>query len=255
MRDIEKTHADGRHPACRVVWLGRVDYQMAWDLQRSLAAQRLAGEIPDTLLLLEHPPTITVGRGGTSAHVLAAPEALARRGITVVETDRGGDVTYHGPGQVVGYPILNLQAAPHKPDLHAYLRALEETLIQTLAAFGVSSGRFPGYTGVWTGLQAPRPEKVAAIGIRVSCWITSHGFALNIGTDLAPFDLIVPCGIRDYGVTSLARLLGREVCLEEVLPVVTAAFADVFGLEVCFQTGQGDWLSASQAGCSSGRSK
>jgi lipoyl(octanoyl) transferase len=225
----EKTIERDTYPPCRVVWLGRIGYQEAWDLQRALAAQRLAGEIPDTLLLLEHPPTITMGRGGTSAHIVATPEALESRGIVLVDTDRGGDVTYHGPGQLVGYPILNLQAAPHRPDLHAYLRALEETLIRALEAFDVAAGRFPGYTGVWTGMETPHPRKVAAIGIRVSRWITSHGFALNVCPDLTHFDVIVPCGIRDYGVTSLSRLLGREVSVTKVLPVVQSAFAEVFG--------------------------
>ncbi|HZT41336.1 MAG TPA: lipoyl(octanoyl) transferase LipB [Chthonomonadaceae bacterium] len=228
---IQNENVTESRPLCRVVWRGQMDYQEAWDLQRTLAAQRLAGEIPDTLLLLEHPPTITIGRSGKDVHIMAAPEALERQGIALVESDRGGDVTYHGPGQLVGYPILNLQAAPHRPDLHAYLRALEETLIRALAAFGITAGRFPGYTGVWTGMETPHPEKVAAIGVRVSRWITSHGFALNICPDLAHFDLIVPCGIRDYRVTSLSRLLDREVSVAEVLPVVQSAFAEVFGFD------------------------
>jgi lipoyl(octanoyl) transferase len=212
------------------VWLGRIDYLKAWNLQKTLVAQRLAGEIPDTLLLLEHPPTITIGRSGKSTHVLAAPEELEHQGIALIETDRGGDVTYHGPGQLVGYPILNLQTAPNRPNLHAYLRALEETLIRALAAFDIAAGRFPGYTGVWTGMETPHPEKVAAIGIRISRWITSHGFALNIFPDLSHFDLIVPCGIHGYGVTSLSRLLGWEVSVAEALPVVQSAFAEVFGV-------------------------
>ncbi len=200
-------------------------------MQRALAAQRLAGEIPDTLLLLEHPPTLTLGRAASAAHILASAEALAEAGVAVVETDRGGDVTYHGPGQLVGYPILNLRATPHQPDLHAYLRALEETLIRALGAFGIAAGRFPGYTGVWTQLSTLRPEKIAAIGIKASRWITQHGFALNVCPNLAHFDLIVPCGIHEYGVTSLTRLLGRPVMVSEVVLGVQAAFAEVFGLD------------------------
>src|SRR5438067_355292 len=146
-------------PSCRVVWLGCREYRAAWELQQELAAQRLAGAIPDTLLLLEHPPTLTLGRSADAGHVLASSEALEASGIAVVESDRGGDVTYHGPGQLVGYPILHLQEVPHQPDLHAYLRNLEETLIRALAAFGVSAGRFPVNTGVWTGLDKDRPEK------------------------------------------------------------------------------------------------
>jgi lipoyl(octanoyl) transferase len=148
----------------------------------------------------------------------------------VIESDRGGDITYHGPGQLVGYPIFNLQAPPHSPDLHAYLRKIEEGLIRALEAFGVTAGRFPGYTGVWVGLDSPHPEKVAAIGIRASRWVTMHGFALNVAPNLAHFDLIVPCGIQDYGVTSLSRLLGREVRVEEVRPPIVAAFSEVFRL-------------------------
>jgi lipoate-protein ligase B len=214
-----------------VIWLGRQDYREAWELQRALAAQRLAGDIPDTLLLLEHPPTLTLGKVASAEHILRDPALLACEGIAVVESDRGGDVTYHGPGQLVGYPILNLRAAPHRPDLHAYLRSLEATLIRALAGFGVTAGRFPGYTGVWARLAAPRPEKIAAIGIKVSRWITQHGFALNVSPDLAHFGLIIPCGIRDYGVTSLSCLLGREVAVTEVIPAVRSAFADVFGLD------------------------
>ncbi len=216
----------------RVEWLGRMEYRVAWELQRERAAQRLTGEIPDTLLLLEHPPTLTLGRAADRSHILAAAERLEREGVAVVESDRGGDVTYHGPGQLVGYPIFNLREAPHQPDLHRYVRNIEETMIRTVAAFGIAAGRFPGYPGVWTGLDTPHPTKIAALGIRLSRWITHHGFALNVQTDLSHFDLIVPCGIHDYGVTSLTRLLGRTVPLAEVLPVVIEAFTEVFGLTV-----------------------
>src|SRR5207237_291759 len=152
--------------------------------------------------------------------------------IEVVETDRGGDVTYHGPGQLVGYPILNLRAEPHQPDLHRYLRNLEETLIRTVAEFGIAADRFPGYTGVWIGRDTASPEKIAAIGVKASHWITQHGFALNVNPDLSHFDRIIPCGIHEYGVTSLSHLLGRTITVEEVIEPLLSAFADVFGLDV-----------------------
>jgi lipoate-protein ligase B len=215
---------------CRISWLGRIGYMEAWELQRQLAARRLAGEIPNRLLLLEHPPTITLGRAARREHLLASPEELQRLGVELVETDRGGDITYHGPGQLIGYPILNLQAEPLRPDLHWYLRGLEEMLIHALAGFGVAASRFPGNTGVWVGMGTESPRKIAAIGIRCSRWIVQHGFALNVQPIMSHFGLIVPCGIHDYRVTSLAEELGRDVALEELLPVVTAAFLDVFGL-------------------------
>ena len=215
--------------ALQVRWLGRQGYLEAWELQRELAACRLAAAIPDTLLLLEHPPTITLGRAARREHLLTDAAELARQGFAVVETDRGGDVTYHGPGQLVGYPILSLRDAPHTPDLHAYLRRLEACLIAALANFGVTADRFPGYTGVWVGRDTPCPEKIAAIGVKASRWITQHGFALNITPDLAHFEHIVPCGIHDYGVTSLARVLGRPVSIEEALPIMAAAFIAEFG--------------------------
>lgn len=225
----ERENGQKAKPPCRVVWLGRRDYQEAWKIQRETASERLTGDFPDTLLLLEHPPTITLGRAADRSHIRASAAELERAGVAVVESDRGGDVTYHGPGQLVGYPILNLREPPHTPDLHTYLRALEETLIRTLAVFGVIAGRFPGYTGVWTQLDTPHPAKIAAIGIKSSRWITLHGFALNVCPDLSHFDWIVPCGIHDYGVTSLSRLLDRPVTVAEVLPSVEAAFVEVFG--------------------------
>jgi lipoate-protein ligase B len=212
----------------RIIWLGRREYTQVWQLQQALAAQRHAGVIPDTLLLLEHPPTITLGRKADPRHLLASPEELTRQGIAIIESDRGGDVTYHGPGQLVGYPIFDLNAAPGPPDLHRYLRNLEEALARLLAAFGVEAGRFPPHTGVWVGLETPRPEKIAAIGIKASRWVTQHGFALNVQPEMAHFDLIVPCGLREYGVTSLAAALGRPVEVEELLAPTATAFADVF---------------------------
>ncbi len=214
-----------------VRWLGEQEYRAAWELQRELAARRLAGDIEDTLLLLTHPPTLTLGRSAGRANLLATSQQLADEGVQVVESDRGGDITYHGPGQLVGYPILNLQDPPHTPDLHAYLRRIEAALIDALASSGVAAGRFPPHTGVWVGLDGPEPEKIAAIGVRASRWITQHGFALNVDPEMRHFDLIVPCGIQEYGVTSLARVLGRPVSVEATLDPVIAAFRREFDLE------------------------
>jgi lipoyl(octanoyl) transferase len=203
--------------------LGLVPYLDALAMQRSLVEDRRAGRIGDVLLLLEHPPVLTVGvRGdGGRSHVLATDEALAARGIEIHETGRGGDVTYHGPGQVVGYPILDL--TPDRRDVHRYVRDLEEVLIRVAADYGVTAGRVQGLTGVWVG-----QEKLAAIGVRIARWITSHGFAFNVATNLEDFKLIVPCGIVDRGVTSLVQLLGRTVELSEVEERVATRFAEVF---------------------------
>jgi len=204
--------------------LGLVPYADALALQRSLVEERRAGRIADTLLLLEHARVLTIGvRGdGGRSHILATPDALAARGIGVYETGRGGDVTYHGPGQLVGYPIIDLK--PDRCDVHRYVRDLEEVLIRVAAEYWIEAGRVPGLTGVWVGR-----EKLAAIGVRISRWITSHGFALNVSTSLDDFGLIVPCGIADRGVTSLELLLGRSVPLSDVEQRVAARFADVFG--------------------------
>ena len=205
--------------------LGVVPYADALALQRSLVEERRAGRIGDTLLLLEHPEVLTVGvRGdGGRSHILASAEALAARGIEVHETGRGGDVTYHGPGQLVGYPIVDLK--PDRCDVHRYVRDLEEVLIRVAADYGIEAGRVPGLTGVWVGR-----EKLAAIGVRISRWITSHGFAFNATTRLDDFELIVPCGIGDRGVTSLERLLGRGVPLSEVGQLAAEHFAEVFDM-------------------------
>ncbi len=189
--------------------------------------ERRAGRIGNTLLLLEHPPVITLGvktRRGPS-HIVASSELLAAEGVTVFETGRGGDVTYHGPGQLVGYPIFDLR--PDRQDVHRYVRDLEEVLIRAVETFGVEAARVKGLTGVWVG-PAGREEKLAAIGVRISRWITSHGFALNVGTALEHFNLIVPCGITDRGVTSLERLVGRHVPMGDVEDAVVAAFREVF---------------------------
>ena len=201
---------------------GLLSYHDAWDLQRQLLARIIAGEAPETLLLLEHPHTYTLGRRGGQEHLLAAPEELAARGAVVIETDRGGDITYHGPGQIVGYPLLNLRRRTGG-DVHRYLRALEEVLIGVLAAYGLAGEREPEYTGVWC-----RGAKVAAIGVRISRGITMHGFALNVSTDLSYFDHIVPCGIHGRKVTSLERLLGGEVSIDDVTGVIERQFREVF---------------------------
>jgi len=201
--------------------LGVLPYAEALELQRALVDDRRAGGIGDTLLLLEHPHVITLGVRGGRSHVLASAEALAARGVEVQETGRGGDVTYHGPGQIVGYPILDLN--PDRRDVHQYVRDLEEVLIRTAADFGIAAGRVSGLTGVWAG-----DEKLAAIGVRIARWITSHGFALNVTTDLDYFSLIVPCGIADRGVTSMSRLLGRPVELDKVQQSIANQFSNVF---------------------------
>jgi lipoyl(octanoyl) transferase len=211
--------------------LGRVGYEDALALQADLVEQRRAGAIPDTLLLLEHPPVITLGvktrRGPT--HIVASDATLAAEGVAVHDTGRGGDVTYHGPGQLVGYPILDLGAMGDEfKDVHRYVRDIEETLIRAVATFGITAFRVSGLTGVWTG-PPDREEKVAAIGIRISRWVTSHGFALNVHTNLDHFGLIVPCGIADKGVTSLSRLTGRMVTLAEAEAAAAQAFRAVFG--------------------------
>jgi len=201
--------------------LGRVPYADGLDLQARLVAERQAGRIPDTLLLLEHDPVFTLGRNARAEHVLFPEAELRGRGFDVFETGRGGDVTYHGPGQVVGYPILDL--APERCDVHRYVRDLEEVLIRTCLDYGVTAGRVPGMTGAWVG-----EAKIGAIGVRIARWVTSHGFAFNVGGDLAPFGLIVPCGIRGRSVTSLERLLETPVSLDGVMDRLADHLAAVF---------------------------
>jgi len=205
--------------------LGLVPYPDALAMQRALVDDRREGRVGDLLLLVEHPHVLTLGvRGdGGRSHILATRDALAARGIEVHETGRGGDITYHGPGQIVGYPILDLK--PDRCDVHRYVRDLEEVLIRTAADYGVQASRVEGLTGVWVGR-----EKLAAIGVRISRWITSHGFAFNVATDLSYFDLIVPCGIPDRGVTSLERLLGRPVEQGQVEDLLVSHFRQVFNL-------------------------
>ena len=203
--------------------LGVVPYAEALAMQRSLVEERRADRIPDLLLLLQHPPVITLGVKGDGgrSNILATDERLAELGIEVSETGRGGDVTYHGPGQVVGYPILDLR--PDRCDVHWYVRDVEEIMIRVCADYGVPAGRIKGKTGAWVGL-----DKIGAIGVRISRWITSHGFAFNVSTDLDHFNLIVPCGISDGGVTSLEHVTGRGVPIPEVEDALARRFCDVF---------------------------
>lgn len=206
-----------------MVWLGRRPYQPVWDLQRQLVQARREGRVGNVLLFVEHPHTYTLGRRGDPGHLLVGEDQLLQEGIPFVRIDRGGDITYHGLGQLVGYPILDL--ASWNRDLVRYVRMLEDVLMGALRLFGVEAERLEGYTGVWAG-----SNKVAAIGVRVSGGVTSHGFALNVNTDLSYFDRIIPCGIQDRGVTSLSRLLGRSVNLDEARDAVTRQFAQVFGV-------------------------
>lgn len=203
--------------------LGVLGYQEALDLQADLVEQRRRGEIGDVLLLLEHPPVITLGvkTRNNRTNIIASDGQLAAAGVDVFQSGRGGDVTYHGPGQLVGYPIFDLN--PHRRDVHRYVRDIEQALIDAVATFGITAGRVEGLTGIWVG-----DRKLAAIGVRISRWITSHGFALNVATNLSHFDLIVPCGIQDRGVTSMNQLLGSPIPMAEVESAVEAAFARTF---------------------------
>ena len=212
------------YPICHWAFLGRMDYQRAWDLQRTLAQARVEGRVGDTLLLLEHPPTYTLGRRSKELDLLLPREVLESRGAQVMDVDRGGEITFHGPGQLVGYPIIDLRTwgGPLR-----YIRALEAALISTLDAFDLRAGRIDGLSGVWAG-----DAKVAAIGVKVSRGVTTHGFALNVSTDLAWFQHIVPCGIHDRDVTSMERLLARPVLLEEVTSVVAERFGHALGFRM-----------------------
>ena len=205
--------------------LGRIRYADGLELQQRLVDDRQTGRLPDHLLLLEHDPVFTLGRNARRENVLLGEEALRARGFEVYESGRGGDVTYHGPGQVVGYPILELP--PERRDVHRYVRDLEDVMIRACADFGVPASRVPGLTGAWVG-----NDKIGAIGVRIARWVTSHGFALNVSSDLSAFDLVVPCGIRERGVTSLERLVRRPVPLGDVMDSLTRHFAAVFELEV-----------------------
>ena len=216
------THRTDTARPLRVERPGTIPYAEGLELQRRLVERRRSGEVPDTLLLLEHPHVITLGTSAHRENILIDDAEGRLLGIDVFETGRGGDVTYHGPGQLVGYPILDLK--PDRCDLHRYVRDLEEVLIRGLSAFGIAAGRKDGMTGAWVGA-----EKVAAIGVRVSSgWITSHGFALNVTTDLSYFGSIIPCGITSFGVTSMERLMGGAPPMADVEAAVVDAFCDVF---------------------------
>jgi lipoyl(octanoyl) transferase len=233
-----------------VVDLGLIEYGAAWELQRRVVAARKAGAIPDVLLLCEHPHVITLGRSGKMSNLRAPDSLLRQMGITFFETNRGGDITYHGPGQLVGYPILNLGEI--RRDVAWYVRSLEEVMMRATADFGVASKRVPGCTGVWVDVrrgfaveagkeakevkeveeaeEVKDEEKIGAIGVHISRWVTSHGFAYNVSTDLRYFDLIVPCGIAGKRATSLDKLLGRNVEVREVSVRIATHFGEVFGL-------------------------
>lgn len=207
--------------------LGLISYAEGLELQRQLVDDRKADRIPDTLLLLQHPHVLTVGvKKDGQSHILATPDRLSSLGVGVFETGRGGDVTYHGPGQVVGYPIVDLN--PDRRDVHRYVRDLEEVMIRVCADYGLEAFRVKGFSGAWIGNSQRQEEKIGAIGVRISRWITSHGFAFNVNTDLEFFDLIVPCGISDKGVTSLASQLGRAPSIAEVEDKFIKHFAAVF---------------------------
>jgi lipoate-protein ligase B len=204
--------------------IGTTEYSFAWELQKILYEERIAGNTPDTILFTEHYNTYTMGKSGGEDHLLATETELAEGHVAVFKTDRGGDITYHGPGQIVCYPILDLNN--YHRDVHRYLRDLEEVVIRTLGHYEIEAHREPEYTGVWVG-----SEKICAIGVKVSRWVTMHGFAFNVNTDLSYFGRIIPCGIFHKGVTSLAELLGRPIDVSEVKKVIAEKFADVFQTE------------------------
>jgi lipoyl(octanoyl) transferase len=229
---------------CSIVDLGLIPYAEAWELQKRLVTARKAGAIEDVLLFCEHPHVITLGRSGNRANLLASENILRQKGVEYFETTRGGDITYHGPGQIVGYPILNLGAI--RRDVVWYVRTLEEAMIRATADLGIAARREPGKTGIWVDAQAriatlssrsterneETADKLAAIGVHISRWVTSHGFAYNVATDLRYFEMIVPCGIADRKTTSLEELLGRNVSLAEIKPLLAKHVGEVFDLSV-----------------------
>ncbi len=215
---------------CHILDLGLIDYAEAWALQKRIVAARKADAMEDVLLLCEHPHVITLGRNGKREHLLAPEHVLRQRGVEFHATDRGGDITYHGPGQIVGYPILNL--AEIRRDVVWYVRMLEEAMIRATAEFGIEARRETGKTGIWARTASGAAEKLAAIGVHISRWVTSHGFAYNVSTDLRYFDLIVPCGISDRKPASLEKLLDRRVERAEAAPRIVRHFGGVFSLEM-----------------------
>ena len=236
--------------SCYIVDVGLIGYAEAWELQKRLVAARKTGAIEDVLLLCEHPHVITLGRNGKREHLLASEQVLRQKGVEFHSSDRGGDITYHGPGQLVGYPILNLGAI--RKDVVWYVRMLEETMIRATAEFGISAQRVTGKTGIWvrgtndSNAASLIEEKLGAIGVHISRWVTSHGFAYNVSTDLRNFDLIVPCGITGRKATSLEKILGRAVTRKEVVQPVVRNFGEVFGLEMR-ETSREDLLAQLQA--------
>src|SRR6266403_3092063 len=214
---------------CLTVDLGLIGYAEAYALQKRVVAARKADAIEDALLLCEHPPVITLGRSGKRENLLASEHVLRQKGVEFQPSDRGGDITYHGPGQIVGYPILNLGAI--RRDVLWYVRMLEEAMIRATAEFGITAERVAGKTGIWVRAGSTE-EKLAAIGVRISRWVTSHGFAYNVSTDLRNFDLIVPCGIADRKATLLEKLLGRNVDEKEVSPRIAKHLGEVLGLKM-----------------------
>ena len=227
-----------------VLYLGRVAYATALQLQRTLQEMRKAGSIANTLLLLEHPPVITLGRNARLANVVAPPEFLAQRGVELFEIDRGGDVTFHGPGQLVAYPICDLRSFSPKVGAVEYVRRLEEVLIRTCGDYGIGTERIKGLTGVWTYALPKKPEaKIAAIGVHISRGVTTHGFALNVSTDLDFFSLIVPCGITGKPVTSMERELEKKLPLEEVATSASRNFGRVFQTQMLWLESLDDLLA------------
>jgi lipoyl(octanoyl) transferase len=235
--------------SCYIVDAGLIGYAEAWELQKSLVTARKNEAISDVLLLCEHPHVITLGRNGKREHLLASEQVLRQKGVEFHSSDRGGDITYHGPGQLVGYPILNLAAI--RKDVVWYVRMLEETMIRATAEFGISAERVTGKTGIWvrgandSNAASPIEEKLGAIGVHISRWVTSHGFAYNVSTDLRNFDLIVPCGIAGRKATSLEKILGRAVARKEAVQPVVRNFGEVFGLDMR-ETSRDDLLAQLQ---------
>src|ERR1700692_3305604 len=218
-------------PPLLITDLGRPSWADACALQQRIVAARKAGAIDDVLLFCEHPHVLTLGRNASQQNLLASESVLRQKNVELRETNRGGDITYHGPGQIVGYPNLNLD--PLRPDVHWYVRTPAEAMIRAPAYFGIPAYRIPGKTGIWVQPPGNIPEeKLAAIGVHISRWVTSHGFAFNVSTDLRYFDLIVPCGIAGRAATSLEKVFGRGVEREEVAPHLTRHFGEVFGLEM-----------------------
>jgi lipoyl(octanoyl) transferase len=237
--------------SCFIVDVGLIGYAEAWELQKRLVTARKNAAIEDVLLLCEHPHVITLGRNGKREHLLASEQVLRQKGVQFHSSDRGGDITYHGPGQLVGYPILNLAAI--RKDVVWYVRMLEEVMIRATAEFGITAERVAGKTGIWvrgavsdSNAPANTEEKLGAIGVHISRWVTSHGFAYNVSTDLRYFDLIVPCGITGRKATSLEKILERAVARKEAVPPVVRNFGDVFGLDMR-ETSRDDLLARLQA--------